>query len=47
MEIVMREIKFRGFNRKNNVWLYGFYLQNRGVHFIVPDEDEHKEWSWS
>jgi len=34
----MREIKFRGFNRKNNVWLYGFYLQNHGAHFIVPDE---------
>ena len=34
----MREIKFRGFNRKNNVWLYGFYLQNRGAHFICPDE---------
>lgn len=29
MKIVMREIKFRGFNRKNNVWLYGFYLQKR------------------
>lgn len=25
----MREIKFRGFNRKNGVWLYGFYLQKR------------------
>jgi len=25
----MREIKFRGFNSKNNVWLYGFYLQKR------------------
>ena len=34
----MREIKFRGFNRKNNVWLYGFYLQNRGAHFVCPDE---------
>lgn len=34
----MREIKFRGFNRKNGVWLYGFYLQNRGVHFVCPDE---------
>lgn len=33
-----REIKFRGFNRKNNVWLYGFYLQNRGAHFVCPDE---------
>lgn len=34
----MRTIKFRGFNRKNNVWLYGFYLQNRGAHFVCPDE---------
>jgi uncharacterized phage protein (TIGR01671 family) len=45
MKIVMREIKFRGFNRKNNVWLYGFYLQNRGAHFIVPDEfADGKSW---
>lgn len=34
----MREVKFRGFNRKNNEWLYGFYLQNRGAHFVCPDE---------
>ncbi len=34
----MREIKFRGFNHKNNVWIYGFYLQNRGEHFVCPDE---------
>ena len=34
----MRTIKFRGFNRKNNMWLYGFYLQNRGAHFVCPDE---------
>lgn len=34
----MREIKFRGYNRKNNVWLYGFYLQHREAHFVVPDE---------
>ena len=41
----MREIKFRGFNRKNNVWLYGFYQQNRGAHFVVPDEfATGKEW---
>ena len=33
-----REIKFRGFNKKNRVWLYGFYLQNRGAHFVCPDE---------
>ncbi len=34
----MREIKSRGFNHKNNVWIYGFYLQNRGKHFVCPDE---------
>jgi len=34
----MRQILFRGFNRKNNVWLYGFYLQNRKAHFVAPDE---------
>ena len=34
----MRTIKFRGFNRKNNEWLHGFYLQNRGWHFVCPDE---------
>ena len=34
----MRTIKFRGYNRKNEKWLYGFYLQNRGLHFVCPDE---------
>lgn len=34
----MRTIKFRGYNRKNKQWLYGFYLQNRGAHFVCPDE---------
>lgn len=33
----MREIKFRGFNRKNEKWLYGYYFVNRGEHFIVTD----------
>lgn len=33
-----REIKFRGYNRKNKEWLYGFYVQNRGAHFVCPDE---------
>lgn len=33
----MREIKFRGFNRKNGKWLYGYYFVNRGKHFIVTD----------
>lgn len=41
----MREIKFRGYNRKNKQWLYGFYLQNRGAHFVCPDEfATGKEW---
>lgn len=34
----MREIKFRGYNPKNGHWLHGFYLQNRGNHFVCPDE---------
>jgi hypothetical protein len=33
-----REIKFRGWNAKNKRWIYGFYLQNRGAHFVCPDE---------
>lgn len=41
----MRVIKFRGFNRKNNEWLQGFYLQNRGAHFVCPDEfATNKSW---
>ena len=33
-----REILFRGWNKKNKRWLYGYYLVNRGEHFISPDE---------
>lgn len=33
-----REILFRGWNEKNKKWLYGYYLVNRGEHFISPDE---------
>lgn len=40
----MREIEFRGYNRKNKQWLYGFYLQNRGAHFVCPDEFDGKSW---
>ena len=32
-----REILFRGWNEKNKKWLYGYYLVNRGYHFISPD----------
>lgn len=34
----LETIKFRGFNAKNGKWIYGFYLQNRGDHFVCPDE---------
>ena len=34
----MRTIKFRGFNAKNNQWLYGSHILNRGKHFVAPDE---------
>lgn len=34
----MRKIKFRGYNLKNKKWLYGYYLVNRGKHYIVQDE---------
>lgn len=33
-----REILFRGWNEKNKKWLYGYYLVNRGEHFIAPDD---------
>lgn len=32
-----REIEFRGYNPKNGKWLYGYYLVNRGKHYIAPD----------
>ena len=34
----MREIKFRGYNEKRGVWLYGSHIINRGAHFVAPDE---------
>lgn len=34
----MRKIKFRGYNIKNQRWLYGYYFVNRGKHFVVEDE---------
>ena len=33
-----REILFRGWNKKNKKWLYGYYFAYRGYHFISPDE---------
>ena len=41
----MRIIQFRGKSKKTGEWLYGFYLQNRGVDFICPDEfADGKSW---
>ena len=42
----MRQILFRGFNRKNNKWLYGYYLVNRGQHFICPEGVQNPLASW-
>ena len=33
-----REILFRGWNKKNKRWLYGYYFAYRGYHFISPDD---------
>lgn len=32
-----RIIKFRGWNTKNDKWIYGYYFVNRGEPFIVED----------
>lgn len=32
-----REILFRGWNKKNKQWLYGYYFAYHGNHFISPD----------
>jgi len=34
----LRTIKFRGYNKKRGIWLYGNYILNRGAHFIAPQE---------
>ncbi len=33
-----REIMFRGWNKKNKKWIYGYYFTYRGNHFISPDD---------
>ena len=41
----MRTIKFRGYNKKRGIWLYGNYILNRGAHFIAPQEfADDKTW---
>lgn len=41
-----RQIIFRGYNLKNHKWLYGYYLVNRGQHFICPDGIQNPLASW-
>lgn len=33
-----RKLYFRGYNLKNQKWIYGYFLVNRGKRYIVPDE---------
>lgn len=42
----MRPIKYRGWNPKRKEWIYGFYLQNRGQHFVCEDEFAAEGRSW-
>lgn len=40
------QIIFRGYNLKNQKWLYGYYLVNRGLHFICPEGISNPLASW-
>lgn len=42
----MRQILFRGYNLKNQKWLYGYYFVNRGQHFICPEGVQNPLASW-
>lgn len=41
-----RTIKFRGYNLKNKKWLYGYYLVNRGKHFIAEEGLQPPGMTW-
>lgn len=41
-----RKIVFRGYNLKNNKWLYGYYLVNRGKHFIAEEGLQPPGMTW-
>lgn len=41
-----RQIIFRGYNLKNQKWLYGYYFVNRGLHFICPEGFANPLASW-
>lgn len=42
----MKPIKFKGFNKKNNKWLYGSYIHNVKGDFIAPDGIFSDEFTW-
>ena len=42
----MKTIKFRGYNLKNNKWIYGYYFVNRGQHFVVEDGIANPQNTW-
>ena len=41
-----RKISFRGYNLKNKRWLYGYYLVNRGKHFIAEEGLQQPGMTW-
>lgn len=41
-----RRIQFRGYNLKNKRWLYGYYLVNRGKHFIAEEGIQPPGMTW-
>lgn len=41
-----RKIVFRGYNLKNKKWLYGYYLVNRGKHFIAEEGLQPPGMTW-
>ena len=41
-----RQVIFRGYNLKNQKWLYGYYFVNRGLHFICPEGVQNPLASW-
>lgn len=43
---MIRQIIFRGYNLKNQKWLYGYYLVNRDQHFICPEGIQNPLASW-
>ena len=42
----VRRIVFRGYNLKNKKWLYGYYLVNRGKHFIAEEGLQPPGMTW-